>query len=160
MKPLERLLILSRENKSHNNIYKKRERTETVLRCSRESRVSVNVGSSISLNNPSLNCIQGSKILLGGSSPQMRSIFETDANSSLVNKYKLRSWVGVKKRLVRKSQSYMLQLLLLRLYGHSKKGQNLRLHPTLIFWHDISMSSNQRKWFLSTRLEIKQHCVL
>ena len=84
MKPLEGLLILPRQNKSHGDIYKK-EKGRRQIYDGLGSRVSVNAGSHISLiARPPLNCIQGIKRMLGGSSPQMRAIFETGVNLSHV----------------------------------------------------------------------------
>ena len=65
----------------------KKERSETDLRWAMESRVSVNAGLPISIESSPLNCIQGIKRRLGGPSPQMRAIFETGANLSLVDMY-------------------------------------------------------------------------
>ena len=72
-------------------------------------------------DSPPLNCIQGIKRMLVGSSPQMRAIFETGANLSKLSGGE--KAFGPEKK---ESQAYMLQLLPLRLYDHSKKVQNPR----------------------------------
>ena len=83
---LEGLLIISRQNKSHGNIYKKEKGRRQIYDGlgSRACQLMHEQDLLYQSDSQPLSCIQGSKRMFGGSSPQIRAIFETGANLSLV----------------------------------------------------------------------------
>ena len=139
----------------------KRERAETDLRWARESRVSVNAGSLISLI---ARLWIASKVLNECLEAPLHKCEHYSRQGRIWVLFNVRSWVGMKKRLVRKR----------------KPSLHAASFPTEIIWSfqersepkvtpniDIlSRNSNELESkemsvrFLSRRLEIRQHCVL